>query len=228
MSGDLYAIEPSEIPQGTSYQWVRAAVFNRPDDERLAEAKSFGWVDVPWDRHQRKYARYRTDAGGIEVCGLRLMERPAEITAAVADESDASHKILTELGCLRQHEVHDNSAVEQVRCLLRDEVLRHRFRDLVRDLCWILCKSVEVSPTRKVMVRQPKRYSSDLAVLPFYGMDEWLTVLAWRLFEPKALDIVTGLLRERPLPEGPPTEDFAAAARAAAADMVQRKSRRIA
>lgn len=76
---DRLKIEPDEIPEGMSYQWVTSAIFGQPQPQRLARFQKQGWTPVPASRHDGKFMP-KGYQGHIEVDGLMLHERPAEYT----------------------------------------------------------------------------------------------------------------------------------------------------
>jgi hypothetical protein len=76
---DKFAIHPSMIPDGWSYEWKTNTVLgakNRAYEVSIARA---GWEPVPANRHPELMPANWT-GNSIEMDGMILMERPKEIT----------------------------------------------------------------------------------------------------------------------------------------------------
>lgn len=86
--GDPYHVPPNEIPDGWSYQWNPVTVTGKEviDMQNLMYAN--GWRPVPADRHPGRWTR-PGETGHIVVEGLRLEERPEELTQEALDEGEA-------------------------------------------------------------------------------------------------------------------------------------------
>lgn len=208
----MYDIPKEAIPAGMAYQWVRAALAGEPDVKRLAEADAAGWKPVPWERHKDLFPRWRTDEGYLEGHGLRLMERSAELDAVEREDHRTAVVVLAGLGCFTPDRPADDPRVEGIRRDLTDMAFRRRYREVITATAHALCGDL-VSPLRVVMIDAPQRsqrYQSKDAVAPFYGFDEPASVLAWRLFEPKAIVLVKSALVDS-LPGEPTTEALLAA-----------------
>lgn len=81
---DRFRINPSEIPEGWSYEWKRKTVLNQPDPAYEVELLRRGWEPVPLERHPHMMPAgkgYNT----IERDGMILMERPKELTDEAKD-----------------------------------------------------------------------------------------------------------------------------------------------
>lgn len=78
---DRFHIDPSKIPDGTTYEWKRASVFGKEDSTYFATMERGGWSAVEASRHP-EYARNNNN-GYIELDGMVLMERPDVITRHV-------------------------------------------------------------------------------------------------------------------------------------------------
>lgn len=205
----MYDLPKEAIPAGMAYQWVRAALAGEPDVKRLAEAEAAGWTPVPWERHKDLFPRWRTDDGCLEGYGLRLMERSAELDAIEREDHRAVVVVLAGLGCFTPDRPADDPRVEGIRRDLTDMAFRRRYREVITATAHALCGDL-VSPLRVVMIDAPQHYQAKDAVAPFYGFDEPRSVLAWRLFEPKAIEIVRAAVTDA-LPAVPTTEALLAA-----------------
>lgn len=79
--GGEYDIDPSEIPDGMVYQWIRVSVAgeetSRARAMMLAAVRS-GWKEVPASRHPGRWTLPNYQ-GSIEVGGQVLMELPSDI-----------------------------------------------------------------------------------------------------------------------------------------------------
>lgn len=74
-----FDIPPGYIPQGWSYQWIRASTLGKEDPDNLMSRAATGWQPVPLARH-RTMMPTNYKGSYIERKGLILMERPMEIT----------------------------------------------------------------------------------------------------------------------------------------------------
>lgn len=90
--GRLY-VDPSEIPAGYTYGWVRISSFGEPDDDNWDLKSSGGWSPVPRNRHP-KLARGslfpgRTNdpySGVVVRGGLLLCEKPSQEVENAQDQ----------------------------------------------------------------------------------------------------------------------------------------------
>lgn len=191
----MYDIPKTAIPKGMAYQWVRASVAGDPDEARLSEAAAAGWVPVPWERHKDLFPRWRTDDGFLEGYGLRLMERPAALDAREREDERSAIVLLAGLGHFHPEKTADEPRVEKIRLDLFDWVFRRRYRAVIEATAHALCRD-DVMPLRVVMIASPRHYRLPEAVAPFYGFEEPQSVLAWRLFEPRAIEIVRSVVAD--------------------------------
>ena len=76
---DEFAIDPSDIPEGWSYEWKRRTVLGAEDPAYQVALARAGWEPVPTSRHP-SYMPMGGDYPFIERKGMILMERPLEIT----------------------------------------------------------------------------------------------------------------------------------------------------
>lgn len=83
--GDKFHIPANEIPEGWSYQWNAVAVLNQEMVSEQVQMFENGWRPVPASRHRGRW--FKPDyEGAIIVDGLRLEERPEEMTKEAARE----------------------------------------------------------------------------------------------------------------------------------------------
>jgi hypothetical protein len=76
---DEFFIDPSDIPEGWSYEWKRRTVLGAEDPAYQVALARAGWEPVPTSRHP-SYMPMGGDYPFIERKGMILMERPLEIT----------------------------------------------------------------------------------------------------------------------------------------------------
>lgn len=76
---DEFYIDPSDIPEGWSYEWKRRTVLGAEDPAYQVALARAGWEPVPTSRHP-SYMPMGGDYPFIERKGMILMERPLEIT----------------------------------------------------------------------------------------------------------------------------------------------------
>ena len=75
---DEFYIDPTEIPEGWSYQWKASAVAGKENTYHMLELRRGGWREVMAERHPYKMpAGY---VGAISIKGLTLMEMPKVLT----------------------------------------------------------------------------------------------------------------------------------------------------
>lgn len=91
--GDPYHVPPNEIPDGWTYQWNPVSVTN--NTEITIEMQNLmyanGWRPVPADRHPGRWTKPGS-TGDIVVSGLRLEERPEELTLEALAEGEIKAK----------------------------------------------------------------------------------------------------------------------------------------
>lgn len=76
---DEFYIDPTDIPEGWSYEWKRRTVLGAEDPAYQVALARAGWEPVPTSRHP-SYMPMGGDYPFIERKGMILMERPLEIT----------------------------------------------------------------------------------------------------------------------------------------------------
>jgi len=92
--GDVYHVPRQAIPDGWDYQWNPVTVHNEATIELQNVHFANGWRPVPADRHPGRWTRPAA-TGDIIVGGLRLEERPEELTfeALAEEESKARRQV---------------------------------------------------------------------------------------------------------------------------------------
>ncbi len=75
---DAYHVDQGSIPDGWSYEWKRVSVYGKDDAANQIKIGQEGWEPVPADRHPGML---------LEREGVRLMERPLEITREVEEHN---------------------------------------------------------------------------------------------------------------------------------------------
>lgn len=82
---DQFAVDPSMIPPGMTYEWKRVSTLGARDPSYEVLLAEQGWEPVPVERHPNFMPTgYR---GPIERGGLVLMERPVELTEEARAEA---------------------------------------------------------------------------------------------------------------------------------------------
>jgi len=76
---DEFYVNPSDIPDGWSYEWKRRTVLGQEDPGYNVAIARAGWEPVPASRHPA-YMPAGSSGAVIERKGMVLMERPKEIT----------------------------------------------------------------------------------------------------------------------------------------------------
>lgn len=79
-ASDNFAIPDEMIPEGWTYEWKRISTYGKEDPSYEVATARKGWEAVPAERHPElmpKDGKHST----IDRDGMRLCERPAEITA---------------------------------------------------------------------------------------------------------------------------------------------------
>jgi hypothetical protein len=92
--GDKYHFDHSIIPAGWSYEWKRVSIYNQPDPSYQVNLAQRGWEAVPASRHPEMMP-IGHEGATIDREGMRLMERPAEITdeAKAAERKEARDQV---------------------------------------------------------------------------------------------------------------------------------------
>src|ERR1700677_54740 len=92
--GDKYRFDLSIIPPGWSYEWKRVSIYNQPDPSYQVNLAQRGWEAVPASRHPEMMP-IGHEGATIDREGMRLMERPAEITdeAKAAERKEARDQV---------------------------------------------------------------------------------------------------------------------------------------
>ena len=101
---DEFYIDPSDIPDGWSYEWKRRTVLGAEDPAYQVALARSGWEPVPTSRHP-SYMPMGGDYPFIERKGMILMERPLEITQDARD-----NELRKARAQVRQKEAQLNSA----------------------------------------------------------------------------------------------------------------------
>jgi hypothetical protein len=90
--GDPYHVPEREIPDGWSYQWNPVTVLNEEQTRMQNMHYANGWRAVPADRHPGRWMKPGV-TGDIIVEGLRLEERPAQLTdEALSEETQKARQ----------------------------------------------------------------------------------------------------------------------------------------
>lgn len=90
-TGDQYHVPPNEIPDGWSYQWNPVSILNEETTKMQIENYENGWRPVPANRHAGRWTKPGT-VGEIVIEGLRLEERPQELTNEALREEERKAK----------------------------------------------------------------------------------------------------------------------------------------
>jgi hypothetical protein len=80
---DEFYINPSDIPEGWSYEWKRQTLLGKEDPAYQVQLARGGWEAVPADRHPEMMPI--GNYANIERKGMILMERPATLTKEARD-----------------------------------------------------------------------------------------------------------------------------------------------
>lgn len=75
---DEFFVDPSDIPEGWTYEWKRYSVYEEEDTANQLSVQRAGWTPVPASRHPRMMP-HNTTMSHILRKGLLLMECPTEI-----------------------------------------------------------------------------------------------------------------------------------------------------
>ena len=91
---DKYYFDPSLIPDGWSYEWKMTHVQNQEFTSYRVQTARGGWEPVPRTRHPEMMPLGSTSET-IDLDGMRLMERPKEITDRIKarDEKLAKQQV---------------------------------------------------------------------------------------------------------------------------------------
>lgn len=84
---DQFDIPTHIIPSGWSYEWKRNTVYNEADPAYEVALRENGWRPVPASRHPQ-YMPADWKGGTIDRGGMRLYERPMELTLEARMEDD--------------------------------------------------------------------------------------------------------------------------------------------
>lgn len=94
VAGDIYHIEPHEIPNGWTYQWNTHTVGGQEQMQMQLQMHANGWRPVPASRHPNRWTQPGHE-GHIIVNGLRLEERPEQLTAeAKAEDTEHARELM--------------------------------------------------------------------------------------------------------------------------------------
>lgn len=76
---DKYYIDPNKIPDGWTYEWKTHEVLGKQDPQYQVALAQTAWQAVPASRHREMMpSGFRGET--IDIGGMRLMERPQQIT----------------------------------------------------------------------------------------------------------------------------------------------------
>ena len=97
-NNDPYYIDPGDIPEGMSYQWVARTVIGRDDGKfrmHWTEMARNGWEPVDGSR----VPQFGVASGMVDMGGLVLCERPLEMTqeAQQEDQDRANAQVLDQM-----------------------------------------------------------------------------------------------------------------------------------
>lgn len=100
--GDPYHVPPNEIPDGWSYQWNPVTILNEEVTRMQVMNYENGWRPVAPSRHPGRWTKPGA-SGDIIVEGLRLEERPEELTkeALAEDTAKARQQVRDQTDSLR-------------------------------------------------------------------------------------------------------------------------------
>lgn len=100
--GDPYHVPPNEIPDGWSYQWNPVTILNEEVTRMQVMNYENGWRPVAPSRHPGRWTKPNA-SGDIIVEGLRLEERPEELTkeALAEDTAKARQQVRDQTDSLR-------------------------------------------------------------------------------------------------------------------------------
>lgn len=77
---DEFFIDPSEIPDGWSYQWKAVSIAGKDNTYHVLELARNGWRAVPTSRHPHKMPSGTPGDSPIIIKGLQLSELPKVLT----------------------------------------------------------------------------------------------------------------------------------------------------
>lgn len=96
--GDKFHIDPADIPDGMSYQWIAITVAGAEQRNSIAQFQQNGWEAVPMSRYPGRYGpanhQGKLNNDPIVIDGLMLCERPIELTIEAREEEIGSAKEL--------------------------------------------------------------------------------------------------------------------------------------
>lgn len=98
-SHDPYHIPESVQEDGWSYQWCRADVIGSSEFSEISVMRRAGWDFVKPDQLNGYFAESCKDRDNVEIMGLVLMERPAQMTQDAKDEQlrEANKQFLAQI-----------------------------------------------------------------------------------------------------------------------------------
>jgi hypothetical protein len=76
---DKFHIDPADIPEGMSYQWISHTIIGQEQRNTMAAFATNGWEPVDLSRYPGRYAPPNA-TGAIILEGMMLVERPIELT----------------------------------------------------------------------------------------------------------------------------------------------------
>ena len=134
--GDPYHVPENEIPEGWSYQWNPVTILNEEVTRMQVLNYENGWRPVAPDRHPGRWTRPGA-SGDIIVEGLRLEERPEELT----------EEALTEETRKARQQVRDQTdSLRLSKKLPEGFQSNQRFRGTGADVRMSVDKSFEIPP----------------------------------------------------------------------------------
>lgn len=86
INSDQFYIPPNQIPENTAYQWNTVEVYGRPEIQAQIAMRENGWRPVPASRHPEMFMPGGQSGNEIIRDGLRLEERPLELTEEAQQE----------------------------------------------------------------------------------------------------------------------------------------------
>lgn len=113
--GDSFDVPAHEIPKGWTYQWNIMTVVGEEKTDVQLEMHANGWRPVPANRHPGRWTP-NGHTGAIIVRGLRLEERPIQLTAEAKaeDEGRARAQVRDQTDALRlSKKIPEGMAIQQ-------------------------------------------------------------------------------------------------------------------
>ena len=134
--GDAYFVPANEIPEGWSYQWNPVTILNEETTRMQVLNYENGWRPVPASRHPGRWTRPGSTTD-IVVEGLRLEERPAELTKeALTEETQKA----------RQQVRDQTDSLRLSKKLPEGFESKQRYRGTGADVRMSMDKSFEIPP----------------------------------------------------------------------------------